>query len=159
MNKYANHVYVIPEDRRDEEIANGFIGHHQVKVAPIQVMPPAGGWPSVLKTFQVEYIPKLQNNPFAHVVMVIDFDDQIDKRRAEFDQAIPDDLKARVFVIGSKDEPETLKKALKMKYEEIGNALAADCDANATGYWDHEQIQHNDAVRRRLIQTIKPFLF
>ena len=56
MNKYAPHVYVIPEDDRDRQIAGGFVGHHQVKDPRIKVMPIAGGWPNVLKTFQEEYI-------------------------------------------------------------------------------------------------------
>ncbi len=37
MNKYRPHVIVIPEDPADEEIANGFIRHHGVKLPRIQV--------------------------------------------------------------------------------------------------------------------------
>ncbi len=113
----------------------------------------------MLKTFQDEYIRTLQNNPQAHVVMLIDFDGHIDERRARFEQAIPDDLKARVFVVGSKDNPETLKKALNISLEEIGKALANDCDVGTTANWDHEQLQHNDFERQRLVETVKPFLF
>src|SRR5947209_18812124 len=127
MNKYAPHVYVIPEDDRDRQIADGFVLHHQVKDTRIQVVPPAGGWSKVLKTFRDEYIQKIREYPHAHVVMLIDFDGRIDERRAEFEQAIPDDLKVRVFVVGSKDNPETLKKALKISFEEIGKSLANDC--------------------------------
>ena len=91
--------------------------------------------------------------------MLIDFDGQIDERRAEFEQAIPEDLKARVFVVGSKHEPETLKKSLNIGFEKIGESLADDCDAGTAELWDHEQLQHNDAERQRLVQTVKPFLF
>ena len=128
MNKYAPHVYVIPEDDRDRQIADGFVLHHQVKDTRIQVVPPAGGWSKVLKTFRDEYIQKIREYPHAHVVMLIDFDGRIDERRAEFEQAIPDDLKVRVFVVGSKDNPEALKKALEIGFEEIGKTLANDCD-------------------------------
>ena len=38
----------------------------------------------MLKTFQDEYISNLRDHKFAHVVMLIDFDDQIDKRKAIF---------------------------------------------------------------------------
>ena len=76
------------------------------------VVPPAGGWPNVLKKFQEEYIPTLRKYPVAHVVMLIDFDDRVDLRKADFERAIPDDLKSRVFVVGSKDDPETLKNEL-----------------------------------------------
>ncbi len=159
MNKYESHVYVIPEDDRDRQIAEGFRLHHEVDARRIQVMPLAGGWPNVLKTFQDEYIQTLQNYPKAHVVMLIDFDGQIEKRRAKFEQAIPDDLKVRVFVVGSRDEPETLKRALTIGFEEIGKTLANDCAADSAIHWDHEQLHHNDGERQRLVQTVKPFLF
>ena len=65
-----------------------------------------------------------------------------------------------MFVIGSSDEPETLKKAMKMiGYEAIGRCLADECAAGTTKSWDHEQLRHNEAERQRLVQTVKPFLF
>jgi hypothetical protein len=159
MNKYASHVYVIPEDDRNRQIADGFVLHHQVKDTRIQVVPPAGGWSKVLTTFLDEYIPKLRDYPDSHVVMLIDFDDQVEKRRGDFAQEIPNEFKTRVFVLGSKHTPEALKKALKIGFEEIGKSLANDCAAGTVEHWDHEQLHHNDAERQRLVQTVKPFLF
>ncbi len=159
MSKYAPYVYVIPEDDRDRQIAVGFENHHKVDHRRIQVMPSAGGWRRVLETFHDEYIQRLRNYQQTHVVMLIDFDGKIDERRAEFEPAIPQDLKARVFVVGSKDEPETLKKSLNISFEKIGESLANDCDAGTGELWGHEQLQHNDAERQRLVQTVKPFLF
>ena len=159
MNRYAPHVYVIPEDARNEQIANGFVGHHQVKHMRVKVMPPAGGWSRVLETFRDEYISKLRDYPDAHVVMLIDFDDEVENRKAKFEEQIPEEFKNRVFVVGSKHDPETLKKARKIGFEEIGKSLADDCDANTAELWDHEQLQHNDAERQRLVQIVKPFLF
>lgn len=159
MNKYAPHVYVIPEDDCDRQIADGFVLHHLVNAARIQVMPLAGGWHNVLKTFQNEYIQTLRTYQQAHVVMLIDFDGHIAERRAQFEQAIPEDVKARAFVVGSKDNPETLKKSMKIGFEEIGKSLANDCHADTTQRWNHEQLQHNDVERQRLVQKIKPILF
>ena len=159
MNSYAPHVYVIPEDRRDEQIAHGFVLRHQVKNTRIHVVRPAGGWPKVLETFRDEYIPKLRDSQYAHVVMLIDFDGQVEQRTAMFEREIPEELKTRVFVVGSKQDPETLKKELKIGFEEIGKSLANDCDAGTAELWDHEQLRHNDAERQRLVQTVKPFLF
>ncbi len=133
MNKYAFHIYVIPEDDADRQIADGFVLHHEVTTARIQVMPLARGWRNVLKTFQDEYIQTLRNYSQAHVVMLIDFDGHVETRKAEFDQAIPDDLKARVFVLGSKNDPETLKRSLNISFEEIGESLANDCDCRYVG--------------------------
>lgn len=159
MNKYAPHVYVIPEDDANRQIADGFVLHSRVKEARIQVVPPAGGWPKVLATFRDEYIPKLRDYPTAHVVMLIDFDDQVERRAADFEREVPAEFESRVFVIGSKHTPETLKKVVKKSFEEIGRSLADDCGAGRKGLWDHEQLLHNEAVRDRLIETILPFLF
>jgi hypothetical protein len=159
MNRYAFHVYVIPEDDRDRQIADGFVLHDQVNDTRIRVMPPAGGWAKVLETFRVEYVAELRQYPSAHVIMLIDFDDRIDTRKADFEHEIPAEFKTRVFVVGPKDNPETLKKALKINFEEIGKFLAHDCYTGTAKYWDHEQLEHNDAERQRLVQTVKPFLF
>lgn len=159
MNRYKDHIYVIPEDGANEQIANGFVNHHSVKHGQIQVMPAAGGWSNVLTTFQEEYITALRNYPLAHVVMVIDFDEDVQRRRARFQQEIPDNLKSRVFVIGSRDEPETLKRLLNIGFEKLGESLANDCDLGIAEHWNHEQLQHNDPERQRLFQTVRPFVF
>ena len=159
MNKYAPHVYVIPEDDADRALANGFVDHHQVKYMRIQVAPTAGGWGKVLKIFRDEYVPWLRKYSDAHVVMLIDFDDQVVNRKAQFENEVPEELKARVFVIGSKLNPERLKQALNLEFERIGDTLASECYAGATEHWDHEHLKHNDAERKRLIATVRPFLF
>jgi hypothetical protein len=159
MNKYADHVFVIPEDEADRQIADGFVLHHQVKTTRIQVMPPAGGWPKVLQTFIDEYIQRLKNYHLSRVVLLIDFDGDIDQRLARFEQAIPQDLRNRVFVVGTRDNPEILKNALNLSFEMIGQSLANDCTAAVTVHWDHEQLHHNEAERQRMVQTVKPFLF
>lgn len=156
MNKYSPHVYVIPEDDADRQIADGFLLHPRVNETRIQVMPPAGGWPRVLATFQDEYLPKLHAYPHAHVVMLIDFDDQVEKRRFDFEKEIPADLKSRVFVIGTRNTPEALKKELKRSLEAIGQALADDCAAGTAAIWDHGQLIHNDAERKRFLETVWP---
>lgn len=159
MNKYKDHVYVIPEDDADRQIADGFVLHHRIDSRQIQVMPIARGWPNVLSSFRDEYIQILRNNPRSHVVMIIDFDGHTDDRRAKFENEVPEQLRARVFVVGAKDTPEILKNSLKLSFEKIGIALAVDCDEDTTEHWDHEQLRHNDAERKRLVQTVKPFLF
>jgi hypothetical protein len=159
MNRYESHVYVIPEDDRDRQIAVGFIDHHKVQHPRIQVMPVAGGWRNVLKMFHDEYIQKLRDYPKGHVVMLIDFDGEFEERRGEFEQAIPDDLKPRVFVVGPGHTPEALKNEVNKSFEKIGAALADDCDAGTAGLWDHQQLKHNDSDRERLVQTVRPFLF
>lgn len=159
MNKYENHVYLIPEDDADRQIANGFVDHPQIRDARIKVMSPAGGWRGVLQTFQAEYVRLLRDYPKGHVVMLIDYDGRFEARRAEFEQATPEGIRARVFVVGSKTEPERLKNELGKHYEEIGFSLAAECAAGVAELWSHDHLRHNDADRLRMIQTIRPFLF
>jgi hypothetical protein len=158
MNKYLPHVYVIPEDDADRQIADGFVLNPRVKETRIQVVPPAGGWPKVLQTFEQEYVPKLRSNAGAHVVMLIDFDGQVEKRRADFEQKIPAEFKTRVFVIGSKVTPEALKKEAGKNFEEIGQLLADDCAAGTAVLWNHEHLSHNEPDRLRLLETVAPFL-
>lgn len=159
MNKFLKHVYVIPEDDADRQIAVGFVDHPQVKHTRIQVMPPAGGWTKVKDTFREEYLPRLRDYPGAHVVMLIDFDGQVEERKLDFEQSIPAEFRSRVFVIGSKDTPERLKKEAKQSFEKIGESLADECDADAVELWDREQLVHNRVDRLRLVETVKPFLF
>lgn len=159
MNKYRPHVYVIPEDDRDRQIADGFVLHPQVNAFRIQVVAPAGGWGRVRDVFRDEYISLLRQNAESHVVMLIDFDDRGEERKAVFESEIPEELKNRVFVVGSKYNPESLKQSLKLNYEEIGQQLADDCAAGTTILWDKEELAHNDAERRRLDQFVKSFLF
>jgi hypothetical protein len=159
MNRYAPHVYVIPEDDRDRQIADGFVLHDQVRTQRIQVMPPPGGWREVLKTFQAEYVRRLREDLQGHVVMLIDFDGDYNNRFIEFKTAIPADLSERVFVIGAKQTPEDLKREIGKSLEDIGTLLANDCYAGTEIVWTHEHLRHNDPDRHRLINVVKPILF
>jgi len=159
MNWYAPHVYVIPEDDADRQLADGFVLHHAVNETRIQVVPPAGGWPHVLKTFRDEYVRKLRDYPLAHVVMLIDFDGQYESRRAAFEVETPHDLGARVFVVGARQAPEALRNALRKSFEEIGTSLAGECRAGEAALWGHEQLEQNAPDLQRLIEAVKPILF
>lgn len=158
-NRYAFHVYVIPEDDASRQIADGFVLHDQINDSRIRVMPPAGGWAKVLETFRLEYVPELRQYPDSHVVMLIDFDNHVETRKADFEHEIPAIFKARVFVVGPKDNPETLKKALKTNFEGIGKSLAHDCYTDTAKHWGHEQLQHNEEERQRMVDTMKSSLF
>jgi hypothetical protein len=162
MNRYAQRVYIIPEDDCDRQLANGFVLHDQVKSSRVQVEEPAGGWREVIKTFTTEYIPLLradQEGKEGYVVMLIDFDGYYADRRKEFEDAIPGDLKERVFVVGSKATPEDLKKSLAKNYEQIGLLVADDCFAGTVTIWNHDHLKHNDPDRIRLLSIVKPILF
>jgi hypothetical protein len=160
VNKYKPHVFVIPEDDADRQIADGFVLHPRVAARQVQVVEPAGGWIPVLETFKKEYIPHLNKYNGAHVVMLIDFDGKPEERRKIFEAEIPETLRTRVFVIGPHETPESLRQSLgKGGYEDIGRSLADDCDGDNLDVWTHAELQHNDDERLRLVGSVKTFLF
>lgn len=160
VNKYKPHLYVIPEDDADRQIADGFVLHARVAARQVQVVEPAGGWARVLDVFKEEYLPILQQNQHTHVVMLIDFDGSPEARRAKFDPEIPSNIRDRVFVIGPRDKPEALRQSLGGGgFEDIGRSLADECDNQQPTTWNHHQLSHNDAECRRLVGAVKEFLF
>lgn len=118
-NKHKPHLYVIPEDRRNEQIANGFAQHPSVTARQIQVVQPAGGWSRVIDTFKAEYVPLMEQNLNTHVVLLIDFDDDPEQRWNYCNSGIPEGLRDRVFVVGPRNTPETLRQSLGKTYEEM----------------------------------------
>ncbi|WP_165227083.1 hypothetical protein [Aquisphaera insulae] len=158
VNRYKDHVYVIPEDDADRQIINGFLTHDAVALRPIEVRGPAGGWPRVQSTFVEEYVPLLRKWPRTHVIMVIDFDEDVG-RRSLFDEAIPEDLRHRVFLIGSASTPEKLRSALGKSFEEIGRQVAEDCLREVPDpIWLHDLLKDNEAEFQRLGQTVRPIV-
>jgi hypothetical protein len=159
MNRQRQHVYVIPEDDADRQIANGFVNHHRVDGRRIQVMPAAGGWSPVLDTFKKEYISLLQGSAFAHVVLLIDFDGKFDTRFPQFSDAIPVDIRDRVFVVGASRRPEDLRISLGISFEKIGETLADECGSGTLEFWNDPQLAHNDVERNRMDGKLRSFLF
>ncbi len=159
VNKYQPHLYLIPEDDANRQIANGFVMHSKVHARQVQVVAPAGGWHRVLEVFRSEYLQLVQQNDRTHVVMVVDFDGHIDERLDGMNSQVPQAIRSRVFVVGARDTPEVLKKALNKGFEEIGRSLADDCDRNTVETWGHEHLRHNEPDRLRLVQVARPILF
>lgn len=159
VNKYREHVFVIPEDRANEQVANGFILQDQIDLRRIQVLPCADGWPGVREKLVAEYVEYLRSNEKGHVVLIVDFDGQYPTRREAFCEVTPDDVADRVFVIGVRDNPEATRQIFGRSFEEIGLSLAADCSTGANEVWGHEHFLHNEPDLIRLKQIVGPFLF
>ena len=96
--------------------------------------------------------------PQRMMVLLIDFDDD-ENRLSYVKRQIPDDLQARVFVLGVLSEPENLRRDIKKSYEEIGEALAKDCSDNTNELWRHNLLKHNQRELDRMASSVKPFLF
>ncbi len=158
MNKERPHVFVLPEDDANRQLANGFQRDYSLDARRMQVLPVAGGWQDVVKYFKTEHIPEMDRNSNRFMVLLIDFDkkeNRLDNVKAE----IPDRLKERVFVLGAWHEPEDLRQNLKLSYEDLGLALAKDCRDNTEVIWAHYLLRHNADELERLRKHVRPILF
>ncbi len=158
VNDDLPHVLVLPEDRANLRLANGF--HLEVpwdRQRQMQVLRVAGGWNGVLSLFKLEHEVEMKRCRYRSMVLLIDFDGEED-RLTKAKAAIPEDLTDRVFVVGAWTEPEALKGALGA-YEEIGRALAKDCREGTDNIWGHELLKHNASELDRLREHVRPILF
>ena len=127
MNKYRPHVLLIPEDDANRQLANGFILHHAIVTRAIGAPDHNRRRPGhVLAVFADEYLAYLRSYKDAYVILLIDFDGD-DDRRTKCEQSIPADVKPRVFLVGSRDEPEAVKRDVPGSLEAIGMRLAEEC--------------------------------
>jgi hypothetical protein len=158
INKYRPHLFVLPEDDANRQIANGFLLCPNLNERAIQILPPRGGWMKVLEFFTKEHVPEMIKYKERQVVLLIDFDMDCDRFHYATSK-IPNDLKERVFIIGVKSVPEDLRKKLRKSFECIGKDLAQDCIDKTNDVWGHELLIHNNIELVRMITKIKPFLF
>jgi hypothetical protein len=157
INRYQPHVLVLPEDLADRELANGF--HMELgSIRQMQVLPEVGGWRKVLDCFKSDEVNYMRTYPERYMILLIDFDDEEDRLQIA-KNAIPDDLKNRVFVLGAQGEPEDLKGAGLGSHETIGKALAKDCREETDEIWGHNLLRHNASELDRLREHVRPILF
>jgi hypothetical protein len=172
-NRQEPHLLMLWEDEKNRQFLNGFDKHPQLDGRRLNYGKIYGGTWKVLEQFKKMEIKGLREYPKRHLLMVIDFDDELaatkglppekaeraKDRRKEFEAAIPADLKERVFVIGCLWKPEKLTAALGKSPETIGRELADDCVAGTNNVWGHAMLQHNDEELARLRAKVNPFLF
>jgi len=156
VNREQPHVFVLPEDDANRQLANGF--HLELDLTrKMQVLLPAGGWIQVLKRFLSDHVPEMHRNQHRYMVLLIDFDGK-EGRLAQAKGEVPNNLIDRVFVLGVWTEPEALKAKLG-SYETIGLALAKDCREDTDRTWGHELLRHNASELARLRENVLPILF
>ncbi len=159
MNKYDDHLLIVPEDEPNEEMANGFVEHHSVVDRRIMVLERARGWLPAVESLERSLAQSMRNYPKRRVLLVIDFDNE-NNRREYVEPMIPADIRDRVFVLGTLSNPEELKAALNgQSYERIGRLLAEDCLRHTDTTWSHPLLEHNKGELTRLREQVRPFLF
>lgn len=160
VNKYQDHILVLPEDDANRQIVIGFIlNSNVINERAIQVLPIANGWGKVVDNFQDNHVSEMRRLPKRMMVLLIDFDEDYDNRFKYVKDRIPDDLENRVFVIGVLSEPEKLRSDIRKSFENIGETLAKDCPDKTNELWGHDLLKHNKMELDRMILFVKPFLF
>ena len=160
VNKHLPHVFVLPEDDANRQLANGFLSDHSLfgRTRQIQVLPVVGGWREVLNNFKSDHISDMDRNAKQFMVLLIDFDGR-EGRMEEAQRFIPEHLRERVFVLGAWTNPEDLRRARLGSYETIGQALANDCREETETTWSHDLLRHNAGELNRLWEHVRPILF
>lgn len=156
VNKYLQHVFVLPEDDANRQVANGFL--LDLSARQVQVLPEAGGWAQVRDRFVSDHIDEMRRNGHRFIVMLIDFDDHINRLKS-MKTVIPGDLIDRVFVLGTLSKPEALRQAGLGSYETIGKAMANDCRSGTQAIWAHDLLRHNEGELARLRTAVCGVLF
>lgn len=156
VNKHRPHVYVLPEDDANRQLANGFWKDVDL-IRQMYVLPVAGGWNKVLNVFEAVHIVEMDRCQSRFMVLLIDFDSKLDRLK-EAKAVIPDHLVDRVFVLGAWNEPEDLKESLG-PYETIGSKMADDCRKDSHETWGNDLLKHNAAELERLREHVRPILF
>ena len=159
INRYKLHLFILPEDDANRQIANGFVLNQTIDEHAIQVLPPAGGWGKVVDQFERVHACEMRKYPKRNIVLMIDFDHQADERLNNVRAKIPEELSDRVFILGVLSEPEELKANLKKSWEDIGKSLSQDCTDNTRRVWGHDLLKHNETELDRMVSSVKPFLF
>jgi hypothetical protein len=158
VNKFLPHVYVLPEDDANRQVANGFLLDQDLLSRQIYVLEEAGGWNQVLERFCSIYASEMDRWQQRFMVLVIDFDKH-SNRLAVAKSRIPEHLLDRVFILGAWSEPEELRATLGCPYEDIGLGMARDCREGTDTTWGHPMLQHNATEIDRLRQHVRPVLF
>lgn len=162
-NKYQPHVVIWIEDDANRDIVNGFLnafGVDRNQANPLSKSRQNGqaGWQKTATEFIKNCNQELHKLPHRYMLLVIDFDKD-NNRRKWISQQISTSVRDRVFIVGVWQEPEDLKKSVKLSFEIIGETLATECASNQYNLWQHHLLQHNSQELLRLTTTIKTFLF
>ena len=159
INKYKPHVLVFPEDDADRQLARGFELEIDPKQASkFQVLPIANGWSKLKDKFGSNHVESMRSYKDRHMVLLVDFDQQQDRREVLL-REVPEDIRKRVFVVGSWSDPEGLRRAGLGTFEEIGRRLANECREGSDAVWGHDLLKHNDSEVIRMRDVLRPILF
>lgn len=156
INRFKRHLYVLPEDERNRQIATGF--EKSCDTNQIQVLNEARGWSNVCSVFELDHVREMNNFVDRYMVLLVDFD-QSNSRIADVHKHVPLSLANRVFVLGVWSEPEDLRRSVSASYEVIGEKMASDCRNGTSNIWGHPLLVHNATEIARICVEFRSLLF
>jgi len=156
VSRQQPHVRILPENRANAEIATEFLVECG-SPRQMQILPEAGGRDKVIAAFGSEYTRVMKRDSQGLMILLIDLDDNEDFQR--YSHQVPEDPAERVFVVGAKPDPEGLRAKTQLKFAQLGERLARECESDKCVLWEHESLQHNLAELKRLREHIRPILF
>ena len=155
-NKYLPHIHVIPEDDANRQIALSLLLELGLNPNRYQVFPPARGWSHVIKSFELDHVANMDRFPEQFIILLIDFDK--DASRVEYAKSrIPPNLADRVFIFGTLSKPEDLKQHFG-SFDDIGAALARDCQEQTSAILGHPLLQNNANELQRVQTLVCPLI-
>ncbi|MBL8891673.1 MAG: hypothetical protein JNL67_16960 [Planctomycetaceae bacterium] len=89
---------------------------------------------------------------------MMDCDDETNRLHESLDK-FPDELRARLFLIGALAEPEILKREVQKPFEDLGRQLAEECCTDNYQIWSNPQFVHCADQIQRLRSKLRPWLF
>lgn len=157
VNKFKPHLFIVPEDDADRQIAVGFQMHLEAN-GRMQIVDVAGGWLKVVNVIKDEYVPLLNNNPNTHVLGIIDCDKDAD-RIAEQLKTFPAGIRNRIFLLGVNENPQEFKRSTKMHFAQIGEKLADECYKDELDLWNHEMLSYSSIEALRAKNALRELVF
>jgi hypothetical protein len=157
-NKFNDHIVVLPEDDAIRQIAVEFQRSVGIRDRFVTVEMPLGGWEKVRDRFATEWKRRLNASPKLRIVMLVDFDRDMD-RRLGFEEVIGESLRNRAFVIGWPDNAEALRVSLNKSLGLIGKDAAESCVSNNPDFWQHERLRNNVDTVKQIRSEVQAFLF
>jgi hypothetical protein len=152
INKEKPHFHIIVEDDANRQILNGFANCLNVKRDNFKITTERG-WLSVVEKVKNDYIPKLRKYSHGRVLMIIDFDNEVERRRSLISKELGIEFENRIFTLGVKTEPEDFRKKIRQSFEVIGKNLAENCPGEPSTLWNDELLVHNRSELARMGAT------
>ncbi len=157
VNRYQKYLIVLFEDRAYHDL---FLGLNFSRKQQISQKPILQGFDDVyfqLTNHQSLTLQELKTYQKAYVLACIDadLDSQSESKILQLKNAISDEYKERVFIIGSKHEAEQIKHAIigQGKWATVSEKLENSCKNDQCELWQNEVLQHNLEELQRLKQV------